>query len=90
MGCEPVPTIASSFAESMSAGTWSFAVNLSPKRRRMRAWTFSNASRYNYRVQVNVENVGDKKYYLYATATTTSRRRHCGLTALACTRMSTA
>ena len=48
MECEPAPTIASSFADSVSAAAWSFAVNSSPKRRRMRAWPFSNASRYSY------------------------------------------
>jgi hypothetical protein len=37
MECEPVPSIASSFADNVSTGLPSFAINSSRKRRRMRA-----------------------------------------------------
>lgn len=50
MKCEPPPSIASSFADSVSISAPSVAVNSSRKRRRMRARPFSNASRYNYLV----------------------------------------
>lgn len=44
--CKLAPSIASSFADSVSTDTPSFAVNSSRKRPRMRARLFSNASRY--------------------------------------------
>jgi hypothetical protein len=46
MECEPTPMNASSFAANVSMSGFSFAVNLSRKRRRMRARPVSNASRY--------------------------------------------
>ena len=49
MKCKPPPSIASSFADSVSISAPSVAVNSSRKQRRMRARLFSNASRYMYR-----------------------------------------
>ncbi len=44
--CEPVPINASSFANTVSTGRFSFAINLSRDRRQMLARPVSNASRY--------------------------------------------
>ena len=48
--CEPAPSIASAFADSVSTNLPTFAVTSSPKRRRMRARSVSNASRYSWRL----------------------------------------
>ena len=59
MKCEPPPSIASSFADSVSISAPSVAVNSSRKRRRMRARPFSNASRYTYEYIVGGKSAVD-------------------------------
>jgi hypothetical protein len=48
MKCKPVRINASSFADNVSPTVISFAINVSPKQRQMRAQPISNASRYRY------------------------------------------
>lgn len=48
MECEQTPSIASSFVDSVSTGTFSFAVNSSQNRRQTRARSVWNASRYTW------------------------------------------
>lgn len=59
MKCKPPPSIASSFADSVSISAPSVAVNSSRKQRRMRARLFSNASRYTYEYIVGGKSAVD-------------------------------
>jgi PAS domain S-box-containing protein len=59
MKCKPVRINASSFADNVSPTVISFAINVSPKQRQMRAQPISNASRYNYRAKYAIEGTGD-------------------------------